>query len=227
LNRTKIEYLDWTWNPAVGCDGFDCAVKDYCWARAQAKRRKHVCDLCYKFIPHMHKERLEEPFEVKKPSMIGVCFMGDVFSEGINQIPIFDVIRRSWHTFLVLTKQAQNLPYWRLPENLWLGVSVNRRADLWRIEKLKETHAAVKFVSFEPLYEDLDKIDLKSIDWIVIGAQTRPDYQPDGAWIDRLIIEAAVHKTAVFMKNNLRGWNPHLMIRQFPESKTLRETWNA
>jgi protein gp37 len=149
--------------------------------------------------------------EVKKPARIGVAFMGDLFDSGFDVVhrELFRVMAKaSWHTFLVLTKQSRNMRVFfedcvKLPGNVWLGVSVNTRLDLLRIEDLKATDARVKFVSFEPLYEDLGDVDLQGIDWIVIGAQTRPDLQPRPEWVDRLALTANDAGVPVFVKNNL------------------------
>src|SRR3990170_1961058 len=84
MNRTKIEYLNFTWNPIAGCSGIGCAVRKECWARAQSKRRKWRCTLCYVFKPHLHKERLHEPLQRKKSSRIGVTFSGDFFDIGMH-----------------------------------------------------------------------------------------------------------------------------------------------
>jgi len=242
MNRTKIEYLDWTWNPLVGCSGVGCAVREHCWARGQAKRRKHACDLCYSFIPHAHPERLEEPLHVKKLSRIGVCFMGDLFCQDYKYIfKVLDVIRKTpQHTYVLLTKQAKemhclgSIPLLScFPENVWLGVSVNCKADLWRIDELKQTnHAGVKFVSFEPLYEDLGIIDFEGIDWIIIGGQTRPTFLPDRSWIRMLEMQAREMEIPVFVKNNLES-----LYWRYPSSRpqeipiigvaSKREAWNS
>jgi protein gp37 len=220
MNRTKIEYLDYTWNPTVGCSGILCAVREHCWARRMAKRQKEHCSLCYDFTPHVHLERFTEPYHlIKGGSRIGVSFMGDFFDTCIREEwheQILNTIRANCrHTFLILTKQPQIIVYrddW--PGNLWIGVSVNRKADLERIERLRErVNGIVRFVSFEPLYEDLGNIDLAGIDWVIIGAQTRPTLQPEKKWIADLAVQAHEREIPVFMKNNL-DFQPR--IQEFP-----------
>lgn len=217
MNRTAIEYLQFTWNPIVGCSGVDCAVREACWAKGQAKRRKHKCKDCYDFKPHYHFERLDQPSEVKKSARIGVGFMGDIFdaafSINMNQLLFSKMEKAFWHTFVCLTKQSKNLltfnQNWQsFPENIWMGVSVNRREDVHRIEDLKATDAKVKFVSFEPLYEEVTDLhhswlDLKGIDWIIIGAQKRPNLQPEQDWVSNLLSFAVTAGVKVFLKNNL------------------------
>lgn len=230
MNRTGIEYLHFTWNAAVGCSGSGCGVKEKCWARAQAKRQKHRCCLCYNFYPHFHKERLTQPMRRRTPSRIGVCFMGEIFDSRMKPAWIEDILTVinycSWHQFIALTKQPQNrvkllgdsfFPLQSLP-NLCLGVSVNRRCDQWRIDKLKESRARVKAVSFEPLYESMGALDLTGIDWIIIGAQTRPELQPDPIWVEDLMQEARNHKAAIFIKNNVAKLPNFRMLQEYPGS---------
>jgi len=221
MNRTKIEYLHYTWNPTVGCSGIGCAVYAECWARAMAKRQKQRCQLCYDFKPHVHLERFTEPYHlIKGGSRIGVSFMGDFYDKGIYETfreQIYNTIRACCrHTFILLTKQPKNIIYHSVwPDNLWFGVTVNRKADLWRIDALRErVGGVIRFVSFEPLYEDMGDIDLEGIDWVIIGAQTRPNVQPDSYWVWRLRNEAQEHGIPVFLKNNL---NLPYKLQEFPK----------
>lgn len=227
MNRTKIEYLDYTWNPIVGCTGLKCAVRQHCWAMSQSKRRKHACIDCYIFKPHYHWERLRQPLKVKKSSRIGVGFEGDLFDSEFGIVAnqqIFGIIEQAkQHTFVCLTKQSKNMLVfnqdWQVfPPNLWMGVTVNLEEDLCRIEDLKRTDAKIKFVSFEPLYEDLSDVNLEGIDWIIIGGQTRPKLLPSYPWVLGLIQKAKTHNLPVFIKNNLKeimaSWSP---LREYPE----------
>lgn len=233
MNPTNIEYLDYTWNPIVGCSGFTCAVAEHCWAKGQAKRQKpkidknqaqRGCQDCYTFTPHLHAERLNQPLKVKAPKRIGVCFSGELFDNKVKiewTEQIFNVM--NWapqHTFVCLTKQAHNLTRKetpKFPSNVWMGVSVNRVSDTERIDYLKQCGAKVKFVSFEPLFEDIVdedydplvnltriSLDLSGIDWVIIGAQRRPDVQPKNQWVEKLIHAADHAGCKIFMKNNLR-----------------------
>jgi len=201
----------------VGCTGFLCDVRKVCWANAQAKRRKNDCSKCYRFVPHLHPERLSQPFSIRKPSRIGVCFMGDLYDPTATrqwQEMIYDVISKNpRHTFICLTKQPQNIPDRFLPENLWLGVTVNTSGNLWRLEKLLEKRTRIKIISCEPLYGDLGIVDLRGIGWIIIGAQTRPDKQPERSWVASLITQAHRLRIPVFLKDNLRDWPP---LREYP-----------
>jgi protein gp37 len=224
MNRTGIEYLDYTWNPFVGCSGAGCAVHERCWARSQARRQLHRCRQCAEFVPHFHPERIHQPLHVLEPSVIGCCFMGDFFDPFMtdskhgatsqmlqefktNRHKVLDIIKLAHrHTFLILTKQPQNIDHGvDFPENLIVGVSVNAKQDLWRISELKANYQGRKAVSFEPLLEDLGDVDLRGIEWVIIGAQTRPEVQPDIKWVRSLADqarEAGVRK--ITYKDNLK-----------------------
>jgi protein gp37 len=226
INSTGIEYLDATWNPLVGCSGAGCDVKEVCWARGQAKRQKpkynldgtlqRGCELCYKFEPHYHPDRIEDPLRVRKPLRIGVCFSGDLFdyraaacesTRAMRQLIFETMAQASWHTFVLLTKQPQNIPETLVfSPNVWLGVSVNRVDDLWRLQLLKIKtlrNVQVKVVSFEPLKETLGSVDLQGISWVIIGAQRKPDFQPQKNWVTSLVLDARLAGAKVFFKNNL------------------------
>jgi protein gp37 len=228
VNPTKIDYLDKTWNPQVGCSGVNCAVSRDCWARGQAKRRKHDCPDCYTFKPHLHLERMNQPLSLKTPSKIGVNFMGDTFDDLISNSfeglsywgSLLSVIEKaSWHRFMLFTKQPQNIPdCLSFPKNLIVCVSVNRLKDLWRVAALKKSKAVLKGISAEPLLEDIAQaIDFKGIDWLTIGAQTRPDFQPQKEWVVSLVDRAICSGVPVFLKRNLVDWQNWLQYKLYPK----------
>ncbi len=224
-------------NVLCGCHGIRCSVAKECWAKKQAKRKKpyfkngkkYGCGMCYDFIPHIHVERLDEPLRVKKPSVIGLNFMADTFdehwtAESLRWVwnAIFRMCRHaSWHTFVILTKQPQNIPVgFEFSSNVWLGVSVNCKADLWRIDKLREASAAVKLVSFEPLQEDLGEVNLAGVNWVIIGAQTKPDVQPKSEWVTSLMLQCKERGIPIFMKDNLKGWSS--LLHEYPKPFFIR-----
>lgn len=224
MNKTRIEYLDLTWNVTCGCSGVGCAVRRVCWAMAQSKRDKHRCMLCYNFVPHLHEERLFEPIHVKKPAKIGVSFKGDFYDTNLsymlrkNVLNVVNIAKQ--HTFFFLTKQPQNiLPSVGLLTNAWFGVTVNMKEDLWRIGKLREVRAK-RWVSFEPLYGDLGEIEFEGIGWVIIGAQTRPELQPKTEWINNILKQVCEYNIPVFLKNNLHLNSPiqeNSTIQEFPK----------
>jgi len=205
MNRTLIEWTMYTWNVIVGC----LTGCPFCYARRQAKRFKHRCQKCYLFEPHFHAERLEEPLRVKKPSKIFVCSMGEPFGpwvprEWINQI--LNIVRRcSQHIFQFLTKSPAGAKGYTFPANCWIGTSVDRPEALGRIDMLREVIAPLHFVSFEPLLGPIGVLDLRGIDWVIIGAQTGPRaVKPDARWIAEIIAACRHASVPVFLKNNLR-----------------------
>jgi len=171
MNRTKIEWADWTWNPVTGCWGPGGTLEkpnrcSYCYAHKIANRF-HPCN--YKgddpFAPTFHPDRLSEPAKVKKPSRIFVCSMSDlfgdwVFAQWIMRVRDIAAIVARHHTYIFLTKNPkryQDFNSW--PDNCWLGTTITNQADAdKRIPELLKADARVRFVSCEPL---LSKIDLR------------------------------------------------------------------
>ena len=216
MNRTKIESTDFTWTPASGCRGTGCAVWKVCWAKRQVKRLGRFCPECPTFIPHMHMDRLKEPLEVKKPYKIFPVSTGDLFGLEPSQTRmIVDVMEQaSWHTFQTLTKQPQNAQAFNpFPKNVWFGISVNQQSDTWRLDELRRIDTQVKFGYFEPLYSAIN-YDLSFLDWIVLGAQTRPNRQPQPEWVQGILDQADKNSIPVLIKNNL-AWPDRL--KEFPE----------
>lgn len=219
MNRTKIEWADYTWNPVTGCHGFGCEVrrrgKCYAMKMAQRLRGRYGYPLDQPFKPTFHEDRLYEPLSLKKPSKIFTVSMGDLFGVPYEMTQkVLDVIERApWHTFQLLTKLAKNATDFDYPKNVWLGVTVNIQKDIWRIDRLLQTDARIKFVSFEPLYESI-QAPLQGIDWIIIGAQTNPPTHPVTYWVLDLIENADYFGIPVFLKPNL-NW-PYKR-EEFPE----------
>ena len=197
MNKTKIEWTNQTWNPVTGCLK-GCA---YCYARKIAFR------FYGDFQPRFFPERLGQPLELKVPSKIFVCSMGEMFGDWVPaawQKQILNVITdASWHIFQILTKQPQNLAKYSYPENLWLGLSVDKQDAVDGLRQLLATDARVKFASFEPLLEEINT-NLDGLHWIIIGAQTNPDKQPEEKWVKNLVVEAERCNIPVFMKKNLK-----------------------
>ncbi len=225
MNRTRIEWCDYTWNPVVGCKHWRnlCSVGHACYARKQAKRQKNRCPECYHFIPHIHQERLGEPYRVKRPSKIFVCSMGDLFGDWVPDEWIEAVLRvvddNLHHTFMFLTKNPKRYREFEFPPNCWLGTTVNKQSEVVRITELVENKYAthnIKFISFEPLYGEIRMLfpdPEHVVHWIIIGAQTNPYRPPEPEWVKLLIQQARSIGAAVFLKDNLR-W--HEKIQEFP-----------
>ena len=205
----------YTWNPASGCNVLNCAVRKrgVCWAEKIVKRLGHVCPKCPSFKPHMHEDRLFEPFKLRKRAVITPVSTGDLFGlpeEMTGEILII-VEKAFWHTFTILTKNPQNArrfnPY---PKNVCFGVTVNEQQDTWRLDDVKKIEAPLKWCIFEPLYSPID-YDLSWLDWIVIGPQTKPQLQPEESWVQSILDNATA--VPIFMKSTLK-WP--VQIRESP-----------
>jgi protein gp37 len=190
---TSIEWTERTWNPLTGCTKISPGCT-HCYAERMAYRLQAMGQPNYVngFDLTVHEHMLEQPLRWKKPQMIFVNSMSDLFHHGV---PIdfiqktFDVMRRaSWHTFQVLTKRSQRLidlaPLIEWPPNVWMGVSVENQHYTLRIEHLSRARARVKFLSLEPLLGPLTNLDLRAIDWVIVGGESGPHARPmSEAWV--------------------------------------------
>ena len=185
--RSSIEWTESTWNPLTGCTKASPGCQ-HCYAERMALRLQAMGQPKYAngFRLTMHKDKLGEPLGWKRPQMIFVNSMSDLFhgavsSEFIHQV--LDVMcRASWHTFQVLTKRTERLlelnPDIRWPRNVWMGVSVESQSYTSRIEHLRQTDAHVKFLSLEPLLGPLPCLDLRGVDWVIAGGESGPGARP-------------------------------------------------
>ena len=181
--RSDIEWTESTWNPVTGCTKVSPGCK-HCYAERMAIRLQAMGQPNYRngFKLTLHPHTLELPLKWKKPQMIFVNSMSDLFHESVPLgfiQDIFDVMRHaSWHTFQVLTKRAERLLElnreidW--PVNVWMGVSVENRQYAFRVDHLRETDAHIKFLSLEPLLGPLPALDLSGIDWAIVGGESGP-----------------------------------------------------
>jgi protein gp37 len=185
--NTPIEWTESTWNPLTGCTKISPGCK-HCYAERMAKRLQAMGQPNYTngFRLTMHPHSLELPLTWKKPQIIFVNSMSDLFHEDVPVTfvqQVFDVMRRaSWHTFQVLTKRSQRLLEldreidW--PTNVWMGVSVEDVKYSFRIAHLQQSHAQVKFLSLEPLLGPIPDLDLKNINWVIVGGESGPGSRP-------------------------------------------------
>lgn len=217
MNPTKIDYVHVTWNVFPGCPAPNCY---YCYAKRQLRR--HVnCDDCFNFRPHVHEERLHQPFFVKKPKRIFADSTGDPLkwaSDAWLKLWIEVMRECPWHTFMILTKNPWRYADFDWPENCWLGVTVESSQQYERISQLKwggNPHN-LKFVSFEPLLGRL-RFALEGIDWVIVGAETGPraeDHAPAKWWVKDIIRICRMDDIPVFLKDNLH-WSEK--IQEYPE----------
>ncbi len=182
-----IEWTNSTWNPVTGCDKVSPGC-EHCYADRMAKRLQAMGVKKYRngFDLTIHEDVLEAPLHWKKPRIIFVNSMSDLFHEKIPDDflkKIFDVMTRAdWHIFQVLTKRSKQLVRrgklvdW--PPNVWMGVTVEGYHYQFRINDLRKTDAAVKWLSLEPLLGPLQNLDLNQIDWAVVGGESGPGARP-------------------------------------------------
>ena len=191
--KSSIEWTESTWNPVTGCTKISegCA---HCYAERMARRLKAMGQKNYVngFQVTVHPNALNLPLTWKKPQTIFVNSMSDLFH---NDIPltfirqVFDVMERAhWHRFQILTKRAERLAEFadllKWPENVWMGVTVEKRAYLNRIDYLRKIPAAVRFLSLEPLLGPLPNMDFSNIDWVIVGGESGPAARPmDKEWV--------------------------------------------
>jgi len=185
---TAIEWTEETWNPVTGCSKVSAGC-DNCYAEVMARRLHAMGAPGYDngFQVTLLPERLTQPLRKKKPTRFFVNSMGDLFHEEVPSCfidDVFEVIRQTpHHTYQILTKRAYRLPLYfgsqPLPPNVWLGVTVeDRKSGMPRIEHLRQVNATVRFLSVEPLLQDLGDIDLSGIHWVIVGGESGPNARP-------------------------------------------------
>ena len=196
--NSSIEWTDATWNPVRGCTKISPGCK-HCYAETFAERFRGVPGHPYEqgFDLRLVPEKLAEPLKWAAPKTVFVNSMSDLFHEGVSDSYIEQVARvmelANWHTYQVLTKRAGRLrEMLRGPlesvsrlDHIWWGVSVeNRKHGLPRIDALREAPAAIRFLSIEPLLEDLGTVDLAGIDWVIVGGESGwGARRMDPAWV--------------------------------------------
>ena len=187
MSESKIEWTDKTWNPITGCSKKSTGCLN-CYAEVMSRRLKAMGQAKYSngFKVTLHEQCLDEPLTWRGAHNIFVCSMSDIFHE---EVPfdfvdkMFDIIKRTpRHRYQILTKRAERMAEYfatrSIPENVWLGVTVEAQSSRFRIDRLRNLSASVKFLSCEPLVEDLGEIDLTGIDWVIVGGESGPKARP-------------------------------------------------
>jgi protein gp37 len=185
--HSRIEWTEATWNPLTGCTKVSPGCKR-CYAERLARRLKAMGQRNYRngFRLTLHEHMLTAPLSWKTPQLVFVNSMSDLFQA---EVPFefisraFETMRQaSWHVFQVLTKRSERLEevssdlQW--PGNVWMGVSVENAKYTFRIDHLRHTGAAIKFLSLEPLLGPLPNLDLTGIDWVIVGGESGPGARP-------------------------------------------------
>lgn len=209
-SNSSIEWTESTWNPVTGCDKISPGCK-HCYAERMAKRLRAMGQANYAngFELTLQPAMLELPLRWRKPQRIFVNSMSDLFHDDVPVEyvqRVFAVMRKaSWHQFQVLTKRAERLaelsPRLSWPANVWMGVSVENDRHAGRIVHLRSTAAAVKFLSIEPLLGPIRELDLRGIDWVIVGGESGPGARPMAAeWVRQIRDLCAEQRVPFFFK---------------------------
>jgi len=214
--KSRIEWTEQTWNPVTGCTKISPGCK-HCYAEAMSCRLQAMGTHGYEngFELMLLPERLAEPAQRKKPTIYFVNSMSDLFHENVPDSyidQVFDVIRATpQHTYQILTKRAPRMARYfktrRSPDNAWLGVSVeNRKHGVPRIDQLRKVKARIRFLSVEPLLEDIGAVNLHNIDWVIVGGESGPKARPmQSQWVENIKRQCHTQKVDFFFKQ-WGGW---------------------
>jgi protein gp37 len=213
--NSHIEWTDATWNPVRGCTKISPGCK-HCYAETFAERFRGVRGHPYEqgFDLRLVPEKLTEPFVWRSPKLVFVNSMSDLFQDGVPDDYARAVSQvmavANWHTYQVLTKRSERLRdllrgklrFAAERENIWWGVSVeDRKYGLPRIEHLQQSPAKVRFLSVEPLLEDLGKVDLSGINWVIVGGESGPGARPmKKEWVVSIRRQCEDHRVPFFFK---------------------------
>ncbi len=261
--HSKIEWTDSTWNPVRGCTKVSPGCK-HCYAESFAERFRGVKGHPYEqgFDLRLIPEKLTEPLLWSAPRMVFVNSMSDLFQEGVPDDYVIKVAKvmqsADWHTYQVLTKRSDRmrkllngkLSFAAHLPHVWWGVSVeDRRYGIPRLEDLRNSVATTRFLSVEPLLEDLGSIDLSGIHWVIVGGESGPGARPiERIWVESLRSQCrkasipfffkqwgGVRKKTTGRKLNGRTYDELPEIRNRPQPpkdrrielvNDLRDSWN-
>jgi protein gp37 len=219
--RSKIEWTETTWNPTTGCTKISAGCK-YCyaeqWANMQQKRGIAQYERGFQF--NLAKSRSKDPLRWKGNKLVFVNSMSDLFHE---QIPLnylmelFETMEQSpRHTFQILTKRPENvlkwLKYYDWPANVWLGVSVESKKTVHRLDTLRKIPAKMRFVSFEPLLENVAPLNLGGLDWVIVGGESGGRARPiQKQWVTNIQDLCNAQEIPFFFKQwGKRAFNPNI-----------------
>lgn len=208
--KSLIEWTDATWNPVTGCTKVSPGCQN-CYAERFAERWRGISGHSYEqgFDLRLWPERLNMPLKWKTSCMIFVNSMSDLFHEDIPLSyikEVFKIMEQAWwHTFQIVTKRAKRLAEVALeidwPSNVWIGVSVETSAYIWRIDMLENIPASIRFISIEPLLGHLDSLPLNKIDWVIVGGESGPNARSvNPEWVRSIRDQCLAKKVPFFFK---------------------------
>ncbi|QJB55908.1 phage Gp37/Gp68 family protein [Pseudodesulfovibrio sp. zrk46] len=210
MSTSKIEWTEATWNPLTGCTKISPGCAN-CYAERMAKRLQNMGVRNYRdgFQLRMHEDALDIPLGWKKPRVIFVNSMSDLFHEDVPLSFIKKVFYimsvTPQHTYQVLTKRSTRLAELsselKWPSNVWMGVSIENADYKYRIDNLSNTDACVKFLSLEPLLGPITEMSLDAIDWVIVGGESGPGARPmDEEWVTDIRDQCNASATPFFFK---------------------------
>ena len=212
--KSTIEWTNSTWNPVTGCTKVSAGC-DHCYAERLSERFRGVKGHPFEtgFDLTLRPERIEQPLRWRRPQLVFVNSMSDLFHKNIPTeyiARVFDTMERAdWHIYQVLTKRSslmrdfvhQHYRGQAAPPHIWLGVSIENAAAMTRLRHLKQTNASVRFVSFEPLLGPLGAVNLEGIHWIIAGGESGPGVRPmQIEWVRSLRDQCQAQRVAFFFK---------------------------
>ncbi|HEY5406796.1 MAG TPA: phage Gp37/Gp68 family protein [Ginsengibacter sp.] len=210
MAQSSIEWTEMTWNPTTGCDKVSAGCK-FCYAEVMTRRLHAMGIEKYKdgFKVRTHEDALDIPYKWKKPKVVFVNSMSDLFHP---EVP-FEFIEKVFkvmndtpqHTYQVLTKRAERLYELQhklnWTKNIWMGVSVEDNRVKERVDFLRETNAYIKFLSCEPLIGPLQNMNLTNIDWVIVGGESGRKARPiKHAWVWDIKFQCQEQEVAFFFK---------------------------
>lgn len=206
-----IEWTEQTWNPVTGCTKISAGCK-HCYAETMARRLRAMGAPGYEngFAVSCHEKRLSQPLHRKAPTMYFVNSMSDLFHPKVPFVFIDRVMRTiretPRHTYQILTKRPKTMAQYfaarHIPGNVWLGVSVeNKRHGVPRIDILRGIDARLRFLSVEPLLEDIGAVDLSGIGWVIVGGESGHGARPmRPQWVANIKRQCRAHNAKFFFK---------------------------
>jgi protein gp37 len=207
---SHIEWTDATWNPVTGCSKISLGCK-HCYAERLARRLQAMGQENYRngFKVTLQPHMLEHPLRWRLPRRVFVNSMSDLFHVDVPTpyiMKVFDVMGRAhWHQYQILTKRSERPlelnSQLRWQPQIWMGVSVENEDHLYRVDHLRRTSAHIKFLSVEPLLGRLNKLNLRGIDWVIVGGESGPGARPmEPEWVREIRDRCIRARVAFFFK---------------------------
>jgi len=208
--KSAIEWTESTWNPVTGCTKISTGCVN-CYAERMAKRLKAMGQKNYRngFKVTCHRHTLDMPLRWKKAQMVFVNSMSDLFHKDVPDDFILDIFstmgKARQHQYQILTKRAERLaelsPELPWQENIWMGVTIEAADYKYRIDYLRYTGAKIKFLSLEPLLDDLGELNLDEIDWVIVGGESGPRARPiEINWVRNIKEQCLAQNVPFFFK---------------------------